>query len=159
MKKRGVDIREVPFHDPGYQQWIEWRIDNVSSVVARVRQITDEADMELSAAVFTDYPACRQIQGQDWVEWGREGLVDYLFPMNYTNSLDCVRARANCHSALVGDAAPFWEGLGKRSSASRLSTDDLEAQIRASFDAGASGIVIFQYPALTDEDLSMLEGL
>jgi uncharacterized lipoprotein YddW (UPF0748 family) len=115
--------------------------------------------MELSAAVFADYPGCSERQGQDWVKWAQDNLVDYLFPMNYTNSLRTAVARALCHMALVRDSVPVWEGLGKSSSASQLSTDDLSNQVRATLQAGASGIVLFQYPSITDEDIEMLQNL
>ena len=100
--------------------------------------------------------AGRHGQGQDWVDWAERGLVDFLFPMTYTNSTRDCRMRTRSHRALVGPDFPMWEGLGKRSSASELTTPVLVDQIEAVLEEGAQGFVIFHYPALTDEDLAAI---
>lgn len=156
MARRGVDIAAVEARDPAFEAWTEWRVSRVTGFVRRLRAFTDEKGMELSAAVFAGYPDSIRSQGQDWVQWSDDGLLDYLFPMNYTNSLAVARARTICHVALVSGRTPIWEGLGKRSSASQLGPEELAAQAREVLAAGAKGIVLFSYPALTDEDLSAL---
>ncbi|MFP4028170.1 MAG: glycoside hydrolase family 10 protein [Candidatus Brocadiia bacterium] len=159
MQKRDVDITEIEYRDPDFQKWVEFRISNITGLVERVHDYTRDHDLELSAAVFADYPRCSESQGQDWVDWTRQGLVDYIFPMNYTNSLRMAEARAVCHKTLVGNQVPLWEGLGKASSCSALSTADLELQVDKCLDAGANGIVLFSYPAVTDEDIQMLNSV
>ena len=42
--------------------------------------------LALSAAVFFYYPGGLQDIAQDWELWAREGLLDYVFPMNYSRS-------------------------------------------------------------------------
>jgi len=109
--------------------------------------------------VFMDYPECIVYVGQDWGDWGERGLVDYMMPMTYTNSTLMVRRRTRNHIAQVKGGCHVWEGLGKRSSRSALSTQALLEQTKVALEEGAEGIVIFHHAALTDEDLAALSRL
>jgi len=154
MKRRDVEIETVERRDPGMSLWVDWRCDRVTAFVERLHGITRQKGIELSAAVFADYPGSRHSNGQDWVAWAERGIVDFLFPMNYTNSTRDARMRTRCHRALVGPEFPLWEGLGKDSSASQLSTQVMVEQMRACLKEGSQGVVLFSYPALSDEDLA-----
>jgi len=156
MKQQGVDIQSIEHRAPGMSAWVDWRCERVTAFVERVHSITQAKRIELSAAVFTDYPTCRHSNGQDWVAWAERGIVDFLFPMNYTNSTRDARMRTRCHRALVGDRCPLWEGLGKHSSASALSTQVMVEQIKVCLEEGSQGIVLFSYPALSDGDLAAI---
>jgi len=156
MKERGVDIRSIEHRDPGTAAWVDWRCERITAFVARLHAVTQAGGIGLSAAVFADYPISRHSNGQDWVAWAEHGVVDFLFPMNYTNSTRDARMRTRCHRALVGDRVPLWEGLGKRSSASELSARVMMEQVEACLEEGSQGIVLFSYPALSDEDLEAL---
>jgi len=159
MKERGVDIRAVERRDPGMAAWVDWRCEQVTGFVNQLHNVTQNRGLELSAAVFTGYPDCRYSNGQDWVAWAERGLVDFLFPMTYTNSARDARMLTRCHRALVGKGFSLWEGLGKRSSASQLSTPALLEQIKACLEEGADGVVLFSYSGLSDEDLAAVPGL
>lgn len=156
MGARGVDLEKVEFKDPAFVEWTDWRVSRLTGFVRRLREFTRAEGMELSAAVFPSYPDCIGSQAQDWVGWAEEGLVDFLFPMNYTNSLQICLTRTISHVALVGDGVPVWEGLGKKSSCSELSTEALAAQVRGVREAGARGVVLFQYRAVTEEDVQAI---
>jgi len=106
-----------------------------------------------------DYPECIVNQGQDWVYWAERGLLDSVVPMNYTNSLLMLKRRTKAHLAYVKGKCALWEGLGKDSSRSQLSTEALIKQIKAVREEGAEGVMIFPYSALTDEDLTALAEL
>jgi uncharacterized lipoprotein YddW (UPF0748 family) len=160
MRQRGVNAQTVERREPGTSAWADWRCERVSAFVASLHGITQAKGIELSAAVFADYPACRHSNGQDWVAWAEQGIVDFLFPMNYTNSTRDARMRTRCHRALLAaDRVPLWEGLGKRSSASDLSRKVMVEQIEACQEEGSEGVVLFSYPALSDEDLEAIAGL
>jgi len=152
MKGKGVDITAVDFKDPASELWTEWRASRITGFVKRLHQFTSDRRMELSAAVFAGYPDSIRGQGQDWLQWAELGIVDYIFPMNYTNSLRVARTRTISHVALIGGRTPVWEGLGKASSASQLSTEALRDQVKGVIAAGAGGVVLFHYGAVTSED-------
>jgi len=156
MREQGVDIETVELRDPAFELWTEWRVSRLTGFVRRLQEFTRREGMELSAAVFAGYPDCIRTQAQDWVQWAEEGLVDFLFPMNYTNSLRMAVTRTMAHVALVRGRVPIWEGLGKFSSASQLSPEALGEQIKGVLEAGAQGVVIFHYRALTEEDLQTI---
>lgn len=157
MSSRGIDIEEISRKDPSFAEWTDWRCERVTSFVEQMRELTQSKDIELSAAVFADIPACRNSNGQDWVKWAEKELVDFMFPMNYDNSTRNVKLRTRQHVTLVKDHCPVWEGLGKASSASQLTTELMVKQIHAVKQEGAEGVVIFHYPALSDEDLATIK--
>ena len=144
---------------PAWAKWVEWRAGWITKFVEELSELTKSKGKELSAAVFMEYPECIVYEGQDWGDWGERGLVDYMMPMTYTNSTLMVRRRMRNHIAQVKGGCHVWEGLGKASSRSTLSTETLVEQIRIAQEEGAEGIVIFSYSALTDEDLTALAEL
>jgi len=159
MSRRGVDIDRVERSDPAYELWVDWRVSRVTEFVRRLHEFTGGEGMELSAAVFAGYPDCRADQGQDWVEWAEKGLVDFMFPMTYTNSLRSAVTRTAAHVAWVAGKVPLWEGLGKSSSISRLSSEALGLQMAGVLEAGADGVVLFHEAAVTDEDIRAIQAL
>jgi uncharacterized lipoprotein YddW (UPF0748 family) len=144
---------------PAWARWVEWRAGWITMFVEELSESVKARGKELSAAVFMEYPECIVYEGQDWGDWGEKGLVDYMFPMTYTNSTLMVSRRTRNHIAQVKEGCHMWEGLGKRSSRSTLSTEALVEQARAAGEEEAEGIVIFSYSSLTDEDLAALSAL
>ncbi|RKY62719.1 MAG: hypothetical protein DRQ02_13475 [Candidatus Latescibacterota bacterium] len=144
---------------PAWARWIEWRARWITKFVEELSAAARRRGCALSAAVFMDYPECIVNQGQDWVYWAERGLLDSVVPMNYTNSLLMLKRRTKAHLAYVKGKCALWEGLGKDSSRSQLSTEALIEQIKAVREEGAEGVMIFPYSALTDEDLTALAEL
>ena len=153
MKKKGIDIEKVKTSDP---TWVEWRVSRLMQFVSRLREFTKKEKMELSAAVFRSYSSARISQAQDWVKWAEKGIVDYLMPMNYTNDLSTFKKWTKSHVGLVRSRVTIWEGIGKKSSMSKLSTQALAEQAQAARDLGTQGIVIFNYGAMTDDDFKAI---
>jgi len=61
---------------------IEWRAAQVESLIVSVRRAI--GTLPLSAAVLPEPDKARSGEGQDWIEWVRNGLVDFVVPMAYT---------------------------------------------------------------------------
>jgi len=154
MNKQGIDISKVKPSEP---KWVQWRSSRLTGFVRRLRKFTKDKKMELSAAVFRNYESARIFQAQDWLSWANQRLVDYLMPMSYTNDVKSFAQWAKSHVALVRGRVPVWEGIGKKSSASELSTEALAQQAQAAHQAGAQGVVIFHYSAITDGDFKALK--
>jgi len=139
--------------------WIEWRCEVINRFVRRIRTASQEGGKELSAAVFHYYPGGLQDIGQDWETWVRKGLLDYVFPMNYSPStLIASKWTRNNVSTLAGapEGCRHWEGLLRPSC---MSTKRFVRHVRGVLDAGVEGITIFEYPYLKDEDLTALKEL
>jgi uncharacterized lipoprotein YddW (UPF0748 family) len=152
-------LTELTPKDDEWSGWIDWRADNITRFVKRVHDAAAERQMEVSAAVFPQYPECIVDDAQNWALWAEMGLIDFMFPMNYTNSTEMAARRTVNHVASVKGHCPVWEGLGKRSADSTTSTQTLIDQTKSVLKEGAQGIVIFSYPAVTDEDMNALEAL
>jgi len=159
MRQRHVDIDSVQLKDPEYEHWVDWRVSRITAFVTRMRDLTRQENLELSAAVFAGYLDAPHTQGQDWVAWARKGLVDFLFPMNYTNSLREAVARAIAHKAWVQHKTTIWQGLGKASSRSSLSTAALIKQMQNLLDVGTQGFVLFHEGAVTEDDTQAIRNL
>jgi len=139
--------------------WVMRGAAHVTELVEEAHELVKEYGAELSAAVFPNYPECLVWVRQDWVRWVREGLLDWVAPMNYTNIVEVFRARALVHAALVPDWALLLEGVGKRSSVSSLSPGKLLRQAEAAVRAGADGVVVFSYTGMGDDDFRVLKAL
>ncbi len=160
MHERGVDIGQVEAGTRDYDSWTQWRVSRITDFVRRVHELTAAEGIELSAAAFSGYPDCIVSQGQDWVQWAEQGLVDYLFPMTYTQSPRVAAMRTTAHLAQVAGKVPVWEGLCKRASRfARCTPEELVEQMRGVLDQGAQGVVVFSYSSLGQEDLAAIRAL
>ena len=69
-------------------EWEDFRAGNISALVGGVakRLRATYPKVEISAAVMREAISARRGLGQDWGRWCREGWLDFLCPMNYTES-------------------------------------------------------------------------
>jgi len=159
MSGQGVDIEKVQQKEQAFERWKEWRVSRLTDFVRRLHDFTAKAGIELSAAVFSHYPDCVRTQAQDWVLWAEEGIIDFLFPMNYTSSTRIAEKLTLAHVALVQGRVSLWEGLDKAGFAAELNPEKLTEEAKAVLSAGAQGVVIFDYPSMTDEDIAAIKRL
>lgn len=139
-----------------WSQWIDWRANAVTRFVSRLHEAASAEDIKVSAAVYAGYPSCVENLGQDWVKWAKDGLVDYLFPMNYSLDANQVIERTGGHIAEIDGACHIWEGIWNRPS---MTTEMLIEQIYGAISTGSQGIVIFEYYGLSDADLEAIRQL
>ncbi len=132
-----------------YTTLSRWRAAQVTDVVRRVHQAAAARGKVVSAAVFSNFPVCMFDQGQDWVGWADEGIIDYLFPMTYISLPEAVKWWTESYVAMVKGKAPIWPGLCYL--APDMKVESMVEQIGLARGAGAEGIVIFEYIGMTDE--------
>ncbi len=137
-----------------YVPALDWRAEPVTQMVRDLHRETEKRGKELSAAVFSPFPTCFGSQGQDWYRWAREGIVDQLFPMNYSPSPIHVRVQSLTHRQIVASPVELWEGLKKPSWAD---TAHYRKLIEEALGAEPEGFVVFQYSAMNDDDWKMLK--
>ncbi|MDX9979258.1 MAG: family 10 glycosylhydrolase [Lentisphaeria bacterium] len=131
-----------------YDEWIEFRCRRISAIVERVSGAVRKANpkVKISAAVFRDWPACRETNGQDWPRWCREGWLDFVCPMNYTNSDEVFLANCTSHRAALPEGFPVVQGIGINSGNSRMTDPgQLLLQVMLARQQGAVGFVGFCY--------------
>ena len=155
----GVDPKLHSEPDQKLSLWIRWRAWNITSFVKELRREMRmlKPEMKLSAAVFKDYPRCLITVGQDWPLWIEDGIIDFVCPMTYEYDVRVARYLARNHRAAAGEDAVIYEGLGKRSSQSILSPEEVRIQAEVFKEEGADGIVIFSLSSLTDGDFKELD--
>jgi uncharacterized lipoprotein YddW (UPF0748 family) len=157
----GIDMDAVKSRDTGNMAWNAWLRWNTERVTEFVRELRAELrrtgrGVKISAAVFPDAVNARVLIGQDWASWAREGLVDMLNPMLYTND-------ASPFEKLAGEAVSIGKGrtlvcpgIGIGTSHNRNTPEGMIEQMRISRALGAEGVVFFSSSSLTAPFLEKL---
>ncbi len=123
-------------HAPiGKPEWGQWKRDQVTGLIAAEAKLirrkrpgipfSAAARMPYAQAFYTPYKddvpyysgwgycAARANYSADWVEWMRQGHIDFACPMCYFNSSRLVELQVRECQSLVADAAQkIWVGLG-----------------------------------------------
>lgn len=129
------------------EKYVEWRAQQITRLVRMLHKRLREADpkIKISAAVFGWYPGCITSIGQDWIAWAKAGYVDFVCPMNYTESTDYFTELLVNQLALMPKDVAIYPGIGATASNSLLTPDAVVEQIYLSRNLGASGWTIFDY--------------
>jgi uncharacterized lipoprotein YddW (UPF0748 family) len=137
-------------------QYREWRRGVITSFVLTVRQMIRDVRpaCKLSAAVFPVPNACRDSVLQDWARWIRDGLVDFVCPMNYTGSLSEMRSQMKAELDAAGGKVPVYAGLMATLGPGQDQPADMAvAQIAAARELGAAGFILFELEEQVLRDL------
>lgn len=157
-KETGARIRHWPADvrsGPLAANWRQWRRDQITRMVSQARrQLAKVAPRtKLSAAVYTGYPGCRDSIGQDWGEWARLGLVDFVCPMNYTEDRAKFITWYRKQSAHPGVRERLYAGIGVTATESRLTAVGTLDQIAALRGEGATGFMLFDGNRTLERDI------
>jgi uncharacterized lipoprotein YddW (UPF0748 family) len=158
----GIDMAMVKARDTGnphWNAWLRWNTDRVTVFVRELRAALDATGrrIKISAAVFPDAANARVMIGQDWAVWGREGLVDMLNPMLYTNDTKLYEAFAREAVAVRRGGVLVCPGIGIGTSHNRNTPEGMLEQMRISRTLGADGVVYFSSSSLTQPFLEALK--
>ena len=128
--------------DANYQKWVDYRMGLITGYVKRIKtEIKDERGVILSTSVFASLQESTNAKKQDWQTWYLNGWIDLATPMAYyTNSTDVLK-RVNDMILMGGNNCLYYTGIA--SSYSGLPAWQNKEHIEASYQAGASGYVIF----------------
>ena len=140
-------------------RYTTWRAEQVTQLVRDVAVLAKRLrpGIQVSAAVYGTYPQCINSVGQDWGKWVREGYVDFVCPMNYTDDTDEFLKWTRKQMGLTGIRDRIYPGIGCTASESRLDAVQTVDQIAAAKLAGASGVMLFDLtPVLESEILPFL---
>ncbi len=145
---RGQPVEDWPASvrsGAGQKEYQRWRAELITDFVReasqRIKAITPA--IKISAAVWGGYPDTIPSIGQDWGTWLREGYVDFVCPMNYTEDAFRFSALVNKQVHLPGAAGKIFPGLGVTADESQLRPDEVVEQIAILRRAGARGFVLF----------------
>lgn len=148
-------------HHPGYLfKRLGQRAQHVEEVLLGLRRLCQGRGMRLTCAVRVLYLSRALVEGQDWVRWGKLGLLDSLAPMNYSSSVAVVERRLRENRRLLQHIqVEQLEGLARRSSAGETPLEVLAEQMLKVTALGAQGVSLFHLGALTEEECETLGAL
>ena len=140
---------------PLFKRWRAWRRELLTGLV---REISEEChrikpDIKMSLGAWPDLRAAYDGIAQEWVDWAKEGALDFVCPMDYTADLAELGRMLRAQVQRVGGAAPVYAGLG---AFLMPSSPALAAQIEASREQGADGFVLFSLDERTSTWLADL---
>ncbi len=129
------------------EEYNDWRCRQITALVAVVSREAKKIrpGLKISAAVFGSYPGCRQWVAQDWPEWIKAGYLDFVCPMDYTESDAAFTGLVRNQTKLAEGRMPVYAGIGATSSSSTLMPDRVVGQIHLARSLGAAGFVIFNF--------------
>lgn len=132
--------------------WREFRITNITALVtAAAREIRRAAPgVQVSAAVFQNPETNPGAIGQDWADWCRRGLLDFICPMdyNYDSAVAFKGVVFGQRRRLAGAPVRLRPGIGLSCWADR--TQDVRKtaeEILAVRAAGLDGFCVFNLDA------------
>ena len=138
--------------------WQDFRTSNITAVVRAVsRRVRAEAPgVKVSAAVFTSAETSPSNVGQDWPAWCREGLLDFVCPMDYVESPALFKGQVVPQKRIAGKV-PVYPGIGL----STWRNDGRDAvrlakQILVVRELGLAGFTVFNFDRRAERALPLL---
>lgn len=154
----GKDTISAPdLEIPGiHYKYLELRGKNIRELVDHSRTEVTARKLKLSMAARAAYFEAALVEGQDWVAWAREGLMEFICPMNYSTIREVHRNHLATQMALIGDSVPIYDGIGRLSSAGELTTAQMTQQAEDALELGAKGLAIFHLNGMNEKDFTEL---
>jgi uncharacterized lipoprotein YddW (UPF0748 family) len=144
QKATGLDPRTMDISRENAYLWDNWRRDQVTKLVKYIsrqaKSVTPRA--EISCAVVPSIEKAYLVTFQNWPEWLRENIVDFIVFMNYTDNKDYMKIRAE--SVLFPDLKNKLQ-IGLGAYLMKKDKENLEQQILYAKNLCPQGIVIFSY--------------
>lgn len=131
-------------------RWTEFRCSNVTALVRGVaKRVRAEAPgVQISAAVFENFRMTATSVAQDWEGWCRDGLLDFVCPMDYCNSTEVFESIILLQRDAIR-AVPVYPGIGLSSTGAQNEgrVRRVAEQILKVRDAGLKGFTVFNFDA------------
>ncbi len=134
------------------QAWDDWRAEQITKLVRDTRRMIDRTKpyIELSAAVGPVPEKAKREHFQDVSTWIDMGLLDAVYPMNYSQDRSTFNERLAAWRPVAKDV-PVVMGVEVENNV-QLSANQLEASLR-----GFRGYAIFAYSSLFDSPNTTLD--
>jgi len=160
-KEYGFSPVEV-HHDCGsmvWCEWIKWNANHVTDLVKQIKKTIDESgkNIVLGVDVFPNPESAKVLIGQNWALWAKEGLVDIICPMFYTNDLELFRCYVNEAVKIADGKCSVYPGIACHSSHNKNTPEGVVQEVLISRETGADGVVFFSGSSLTDEFIDKLK--
>lgn len=128
------------------EAWIKWCQENINTVVRttseEVRKV--RPGIKVSAAVFRQWDQDSRTIMQDWKLWCARGWLDFVCPMDYTESETGYDSWIRQQKIWAGPAG-LVPGIGITSSHTTLAPDAAVRQIEITRRYDTQGFILFNY--------------
>ena len=138
-------------------KYLQFRNGIITAHLLNFRRLIKHSGLEYSIAARADYFGSALVEGQDWMSWGRQGLVDFICPMNYKLDRKEHREILGLQLQILDGAVPVYSGIGRKWSGGEITAEEMIRQAEDALDLGAAGISIFHFNALREADFSALK--
>ncbi|MCD4791291.1 MAG: family 10 glycosylhydrolase [Bacteroidales bacterium] len=161
-KESGYSPLEIRNQDCGsmvWCEWIKWNAEQVTTLVREIKEIIDKSgkDVVLGVDVFPDGETAKVLIGQDWELWAKEGIVDIICPMQYTNDFDVFRKSVKRAVKATEGKCLLYPGIACHSSHNKNTPEGVVQEVIITREEGANGVTFFSGTSLTDEFMDKLK--
>jgi uncharacterized lipoprotein YddW (UPF0748 family) len=140
------------------RRWLDFRRAQITAVVRavaeRARKIRPE--VQISAAVFANWPQTRDSIGQDWKLWCEKGWLDFVCPMDYIDSNPLFRNTVENQKEWAGKV-PLYPGMGLSVWKNPGDAVKIAQQIEIVRELGVPGFTVFNYDGNAEAVLPYLK--
>ena len=150
----GIDPIEME-HPELSMEWLQYRLNVVTSLVNEIATIVHSEDKLLTAAVFPFPEMSRQMVRQDWSNWDLDIALPMLYQNFYRQNLEWIQFATEQGVRESHDRFEILAGLYIPS----LSPEELEIAIQKAKNGGAVGISVFDINAMSEEHWSVIQNL
>ncbi len=150
---------EVKAGGKRHTEFRRWRTADITRLVADIRATLRRVNpnVKLSAAVYGSAAPDGGNIAQYWPDWLRAGTVDFLTPMDYTESSSEFASLVRTQVSAPGGAGRILPGIGVTADESRLDPAQVARQVSLARQAGCPGFLLFSLSGtLRDETLPAL---
>lgn len=140
-----------------FYKLVALRNQQVTKLLKNTGKLTKEYGVELTIAARANYLNSKDIvdppvwglgpavlEGQDWVQWCDDELIDAVYPMNYHTDLSFFKAVLDDHLRLMKpDLAKLFSGIGVSSSMGKIQPKELAQRLELVKNAKLPGAVLF----------------
>jgi uncharacterized lipoprotein YddW (UPF0748 family) len=132
--------------EPVRQKWLDFRRSNIDTVVQRVAEEARKIrpGVQISAAVFRNWPVDRDGVGQDWKLWCDRGWLDFVCPMDYMESNTLFGNVVTAQKEYAGKV-PLYPGIGLSCWKDPHDAVKLAGQIKVVRALNLPGFTVFNY--------------
>ncbi len=150
----GVDPMKMA-HPELSNEWLQFRLNAVTSLVNELAVIAHNHHTKISAAVFPFPELSRQMVRQDWSSWNLDLAVPMLYQNFYDENINWIGFCTAQGVREVHGRFPIYSGLFIPA----LSPEKLKEAILISKKNGAAGATFFNMRSLTDAHLKVIKQL
>ena len=136
-------------------EWLQYRLNAVTSLVNEIAQEVHERNKQLSAAVFPFPVMSRQMVRQDWASWDLDVALPMLYHNFYRQNLEWIKFSAEQGVRESHGRFDIVAGLFIPA----LSPEELQTAVQKAISGGAKGISVFDVGSMTPEHWEVLKNL